>query len=135
MTIIIATSAAVITGFRRRVGSTSVRGLGVHARKGSVMVLNMNAKRAWGDCGRRARIRTCMQRGRTLSGGVGTIGWRPIRFLDQTVIAALALHLGNAVPRASIRYRWDFTGFEKAEVSTAPSAGQLAFSNSGIAAD
>ena len=80
------------------------------------MVLNMNAKRAWGviAAGVLAYELACNE-GELLSEGVDDwVATKPI--LTRTVIAALALHLGNAVPpRCGIRYRWDFMGLEEAQ--------------------
>jgi hypothetical protein len=78
------------------------------------MVLNVSAKQAWGviAAGVLAYELACNE-GELLSEGVDDwVATKPI--LTRAVIAALALHLGNPFPRASIRYRWDVTGFEKA---------------------
>jgi hypothetical protein len=62
------------------------------------MVLNVNAKQAWGvlAAGVLAYELVCKE-GELLSEGVDDwVATKPI--LTRTVIAALALHLGNAVP-------------------------------------
>jgi hypothetical protein len=62
------------------------------------MVLNVNAKQAWGmlAAGVLAYELVC-EEGELLSEGVDDwVATKPI--LTRTVIAALALHLGNAVP-------------------------------------
>jgi hypothetical protein len=77
------------------------------------MVLNMNAKQAWGvlAAGVLAYELACNE-GELLSEGVDDwMATKPI--LTRAVIAALALHLGNAVPTRFDPVSMGFHGIRK----------------------